>query len=169
MPLWFWTNVHHCPNWVWRPAVWVTKKEKANIWMAVGNLIYSHCLAVNYAFKETRNSYFTDSSYVVTIFFKICLCMSFFYFFFFFSSFCVFCVFCVDFLTSVLSLCLWCQVFREFFLTLKKLTEPCSGSGWAFSGLLKNEGGLKGPLTKFSYTYPTMMKPDTVIPHLKKI
>ena len=89
--------------------------------------------------------------------------------FLFFVFLCFLCVLFVlsvifiDFLTSVLSLFLWRQVFREFFLTLKKLTEPCSGSGWAFSWLLKNEGGLKGPLTKFSYTYPTMMKPDSYI------
>ena len=31
------------------------------------------------------------------------------------------------------------------------------------------EGGQKGPLPKICHTYPTMMKPDTVIPYLKKI
>ena len=43
-------------------------------------------------------------------------------------------------------------------------------SGWAFSGLLKDEGGIvkKSPFPKICHTYPTMMKLGTVIPYLKK-
>ena len=45
-------------------------------------------------------------------------------------------------------------------------------SGWTFSGLLTDAGGRgdkKAPLSKICQTYPTMMKPGTVIPYLKKI
>ena len=43
-------------------------------------------------------------------------------------------------------------------------------SGWAFSGLLKDEGGIvkKSPFPKICHTYPTMMKLGTVIPYLRK-
>ena len=30
-------------------------------------------------------------------------------------------------------------------------------------------GGFLGPQPKIYYTYPAMMKPDTLIPHLKKV
>ena len=38
-----------------------------------------------------------------------------------------------------------------------------------FRDCSRMEGGKKAPLPKICHTYPTMMKLDTVIPHLKKI
>ena len=44
-------------------------------------------------------------------------------------------------------------------------------SGWAFSGLLTDEGRgcKKAPHPKICHTYLTMMKLGTVIPYLKKV
>ena len=42
-------------------------------------------------------------------------------------------------------------------------------SGWAFSGLLTDEGAKRSPLPKICYIYPTMMKLGTVITYLKRI
>ena len=51
-------------------------------------------------------------------------------------------------------------------LTVKfSLTLFMMGIFWAAHGW----GGQKGPLSKLWHTYPTIMKPSTVIPYLKKI
>ena len=39
------------------------------------------------------------------------------------------------------------------------------GVGWGGRGAA---GGFLGPQPKICYTYPAMMKPGTLIPHLKK-
>ena len=56
--------------------------------------------------------------------------------------------------------------FRE--AALQRCSWPYSG--WAFPGLLTDGGWTKkASLPKICHTYPTMMKPSTVIPYLKKI
>ena len=54
--------------------------------------------------------------------------------------------------------------------SIRQSFNPIPYLGWAFSGLLKDGGGQKGPpLSKICHTYPRMMKLGTVIPYLKKI
>ena len=57
---------------------------------------------------------------------------------------------------------------RNLIHFLKKLCQFDITLITAFLGLLKNEGSLKGPISKICCIYPTIMKTGTVIPSLPK-
>ena len=57
------------------------------------------------------------------------------------------------------------RVLTLFRMGLFRAAHEWGGGGGGGGGL----GGKKAPLSKMCYTYATVMKPNTAIPHLKKI